>query len=108
MLHAQLTLTSLRWNELDVAIRMATMVVAARAESPQLDWEIIVHGLGQAERWSKRGTVITECVVGVSEDASLELAAVTGDAFVVRQVDGVTVLRGEGTLDGFQTSWLQG
>ena len=113
MLHASLVVERLRVGGRELAVDHATVVVVARAESAELDWEVVAH-TSQVEPLA-RGThdLDLRCVHPVIDDGDptsvhLEALALSGPAFLVRSVERALVLRGAGPLAGFDRGRLGG
>ena len=108
MRHVQLVIHRLVVDDVEIPVRLATVVVVQRDESTQLDWEVVAEstepiGL-DLHRAQLRMTVIT----GADADAVLAFAEVEGPAAVVRFVGTTVVFRGDGPLEGFDPALLPG
>lgn len=108
MMHAQLTLATLRVAGRNLALRHADLVVVARAESAQLDWEVVaqtarIELVGRSTHRLELGAV-----TGVDQDGCLLITELSGAAFLVRSVEDSLVFRGTGDLAGFDVGSLRG
>ena len=109
MLHRRYVVERLTIGDLDVPLRHADVVVAARAESGRLDWEVVAHTVVPTEVARQLHDLTLSCVVGADEsDGRLELATFRGPAFLVRAVERALVFRGDGPLQGVDLTGLSG
>ena len=123
MLHASLVVDRLVVGGRELAVDHATVVVVARAESAELDWEVVAHTsqvepLARGPRQLRLSSVGTEAgEVDARGEASdldevrlVRLVArdLQGPAFLVRAVERAVVFRGTGPLDGFDLGRLRG
>lgn len=114
VLHASLVVERLAVGGRDLVLDHATVMVVARAESAELDWEVIAH-TRQAEPVA-RGTheLRLRCVTAElvthdgTDDVRLVAHDLSGTAFLVRTVQRTLVFRGSGTLAGFDVGLLRG
>ena len=113
MLHASLVIERLGISGRDLALEYGTVMVVARAEFSELDWEVLARTVETHP--IARGThdVTLACVDAVedpdaAEGARLVRRAMSGPAFLVRVVDRTLVLRGTGSLEGFDLGLLRG
>lgn len=108
MLHARLHIAQLEIGGEPVALRYGDLVVVARAESAQLDWEVVVHTTEPTGLENGHHDLSMTCIDGVEDSGALTTTALSGPAFLVRSVGSATVLRGSGHLDGFHMDRLVG
>jgi len=113
VLHTSLLVERLTLGDRDLPLDHASVVVVARAESTELDWEVVAHT--REPEPVARGThgVGLRCVIAVAEeenptDLRLEAVDLRGPAFLVRSIERTLVLRGTGPLDGFDLGLLRG
>ena len=107
VLSTQLIVERIAVGGADIPLRHGTLVVAARAESARLDWEVVVHSLRPAVVAQEAHQLHMRCLGPTDGD---ELGAITleGPAFLVRSVGQTHVFRGDGPLDGFDIGLLSG
>jgi hypothetical protein len=108
VLHARLVVHHLEVDDAAVPVRFATLVAVARAESAQLDWEVVAECLGGPGITHGRHRLELTCITGAEPDGSLRFADLSGDAIVVRVVDTTLVVRGDGPLEGLSLDLLGG
>lgn len=104
MLHARFIIERLAVDGTDLPLRHGGLVVAARAESPQLDWEVVSRTLGPAALARGRHHLSMRCLDGDPESRRI----LEGPAFLVRRVGDTLVFRGTGTLEGVDVAELSG
>lgn len=108
MLHTRLVVHRLDIDGVELRLRFATVVAVARAESSQIDWEVVADGVEVPDVDHGRHRLDMVCVTGADADGTVETSELAGDAVVVRIVDRTVVLRGDGPLDGLSLSELRG
>lgn len=108
MLHTRLVVHRLDIDGVELRLRFATIVAVARAESAQIDWEVVADGVEVPEVSHGRHRLDMVCISGASEDGTLEMSDISGEAVLVRIVDRTVVLRGDGPLSGLSVSELRG
>ncbi len=108
MLHRRYVLSDLSIGDRRVALRHGDVVIAARAETGSLDWEVLVHTLDPIEVERQVHDLTLGCIVGADDDGTLLIETLTGPAFLVRSVERALVFRGDGPLDGIDLTALQG
>jgi hypothetical protein len=94
VLHTRLVIHRLELDGVELEVRFATLVAVARAETEQVDWEVVADCLRPVEQELGR------CAV--------EMLCITGDAVIVRFMDRTLVLRGDGPLVGLSLDQLGG
>ena len=108
VLHARLVVHRLEVDGVDVPVRFATVVAVARAETEQVDWEVVADCVAPVGNDLGRCRVEMLCITGADPEGHLVLGELSGDAIVVRFVDRTLVLRGDGPLAGLTIDQLQG
>jgi hypothetical protein len=108
VLHARLVIHRLEVDGVDLPVRFATLVAVARAESSQVDWEVVADCVTPVTRELGRCSVEMLCITGADEQGHLVLGELSGEAVVVRFMDRTLVLRGDGPLAGLGIDQLQG
>ena len=109
MLHRRFVIARLSIGDRDVPLRHGDVVVAARAETGVLDWEVVVHTMETTTVARQLHELTMSCVVDTREsDGTLELATLSGPAFLVRSVERALVFRGDGPLQGIDLTGLTG
>jgi hypothetical protein len=106
MLHRRYVLADLHVGDRRLTLRHGDVVIAARAESGSLDWEVVVHTLEPVDVARQVHELTLSCIVGADDDGSLLTETLTGPAFLVRAVDRALVFRGDGPLDGIDLAEL--
>jgi len=102
--HTRLVLHRLRVADASLRVVQGTVLVVRREGAPSLDWEVVAHvERGAADDLVARGRCAVEVTVvaGAEDDGTVVTAELRGPAAVVRVVDDVVVLRGDGPLGGF-------
>ena len=108
VLHTRLVIHRLDLDGADVAVRFATLVAVARAETDQIDWEVVADCVRPVEQELGRCAVEMLCITGATQDGDLTLGEFSGDAVVVRFMDRTLVLRGDGPLAGLSLDQMGG
>jgi hypothetical protein len=108
MLHRRYVIHRLEVGGRSIPLRHGDVVVAARAESGQLDWEVVAHALSHTTVPRQTHVLVMECLRVGTDDAELTVEHLSGTAFLVRNVDRALVFRGDGPLDGVDLSSLLG
>jgi len=108
MLHRQFVIATAIVDGAPVRLRHGSLVVAARAEAQQIDWEAVLHAADGTLIFEGRYPVDLECITGAELDGRLITARFDGHMFYVRQVEDAIVLRGDGPLGGFDLTMLAG
>ena len=108
MLHTRLVVHRLSIDDVDIDLRFATLVAALRAESAQLDWEVVADATAALDVLPGRHRLVMVCVTGADDDGALQFADMEGDAILVRVVERSAVLRGDGPLTGLSLDLLTG
>lgn len=90
----------------EVPVSLATLVVAERPGSAQLDWELVANTLGGWEAGLGTNALELAVITGADDRGTPLLAQLGGTAIVARFVEGTVVWRGDGELAGFDTTWL--
>lgn len=108
MLHRQFVIATATVDGEPVRLRHGSLVVAARAEAQQIDWEAVLHAADGTLIFEGRYPVELDCITGVELDGRLITTRFVGHMFYVRQVDDAIVLRGDGVLEGFDMTMLAG
>jgi len=106
MLHRRYVLSELAIGDRRVTLRHGDVVIAARAESGDLDWEVLVHTIEPVDVARKVHLLTLSCIVGANEDGALQTETMSGPAFLVRAVEHALVFRGDGPLDGIDLTGL--
>lgn len=108
VLHTRLVVHRLVVDGDELPLRFATVVAVARAESAQLDWEVVAEGSTDASVEHGRHRLGMTCITGAEADGRLTFGELSGDAVVVRVVGRTVVLRGDGRLEGLDVAQLGG
>ena len=108
VLHARLVIHRFEVDGVDIPVRFATLVAVARAETEQIDWEVVADCVQPVTRELGRCSVEMLCITGATEAGHLTLGELSGEAVVVRFMDRTLVLRGDGPLAGLSLDLLQG
>jgi hypothetical protein len=108
MLHRRYLILRLDVGGQTVPLRHADLVVAARAESGQLDWEVVAHATDEMSVARKTHELRMDCVTGETDDGEPVVDRLSGPAFLVRNVERALVFRGDGPLDGVDVASLLG
>ena len=106
MLHTSLTIERLVLESRDLPLRHATLMVVARAETPELDWEVVAHTIEPEPVAAGIYNLTLRCLDGLDDTGDLAFRQLAGSAFLVRSVERALVFRGSGMLDGFERSLL--
>lgn len=106
MLHARLAISRLRVDDHPLPLRHGDVVVAARAESGQLDWEAIVSTIEVHDL--ARSVHHLELICLPTATPEPRTRGLSGSAFLVRSVETTLVFRGDSVLEGFDVGWLKG
>ena len=106
MRHVQLHLADLSIGPRDLPLRYATITVVQRENSDVPDWEIVAHTVQVEPIAAATHTLSMTAIVGADDEGRLNYAAYEGTAAMVRRVDLAIVLRGVGTLAGFDERLL--
>jgi hypothetical protein len=105
MLHTTLPLARLFIGQRELRLTHATLVVVARHENPDLDWEIVAHTVEVEPLARTVHELRFEAIVGLDGD-HLELVDLSGAALVTRTHENAVVLRGNGPIHGFNPGLL--
>ena len=108
MLHRRYLIRRLGVGGRTIPLRHGDLVVAARAESGQLDWEVVAYAMSDTVVARRTHELGMECVIGTAEDGAPMVGQLTGTAFLVRNVQRALVFRGDGPLTGVDVSSLFG
>ncbi len=108
MLHRRYLIHRLDVSGQSVPLRHGDLVVAARAESGQLDWEVVANAMSDTTVARRTHELRMDCVTGADDDGAPVVEQLSGPAFLVRNVDRALVFRGDGPLDGVDVSSLHG
>ncbi|MFZ4516846.1 MAG: hypothetical protein ACOYOP_00535 [Microthrixaceae bacterium] len=108
MLHARLNVHRLHLDGAEVPLRHATLVAVARAESRDLDWEVVADRVHDEPIEMGRRLLDMLCITGADTEGHLVLGEFVGEAVVVRVVDRTAVFRGDGPLSGLDADHLLG
>lgn len=108
MLHTRLVVHRLDVDGVELRLRFATLVAVARAESSQIDWEVVADAVELPDVRHGRHRLDLVCITGAAADGTIETSELEGEAVVVRIVDRTVVLRGDGPLSGLSLSELRG
>jgi len=108
MLHANFHIHTLTLGPRPIPLRMATLLVVARAESAALDWEVVAHTVEREPVANAAHPLAMSCITGADGGGALEFTRYDGDAILVRAVDNALVFRGIGVLNGFDLATLRG
>ena len=106
MRHVQLVIHRLVVDDVEIPVRLATVVVVQRDESAQLDWEVVAESTEPIGLDLHRAHLQMTVITGADADAVLAFAEVEGPAAVVRFVGTTVVFRGDGDLEGFDPALL--
>lgn len=91
----RLTISYLRVDGDDVRLKFADLV-AVRRDGGQVDWELVAYGLDGEQRFEP-GPYHLDADV-------LDGTTVSGDAILVRSINGSHVFRGAGDLDNLESA----
>lgn len=91
MRHARFDVASLAVERISLPLKAAYLLVADTDDSGRPQWECVAYALDEAPLAQGRYRV---------DITSLDGRVFTGEAALVRSVDGAHVLRGTGALDG--------
>jgi hypothetical protein len=108
VLHTRLVIHRLEVDDVELPVRFATLVAVARAESGQIDWEVVADCVQPVARGLGRCRLEMLCITGATDSGDLNLGEFSGDAVVVRFMDRTLVLRGDGPLAGLDLGDLNG
>lgn len=108
MLHATFTLARLAIGDRELPLVHADVVVVARAESSQLDWEIVARTVAVEDVAPTTHDLRLRAITGTDALGALEMTDLSGTAFLVRAVEESLVFRGAGALGGFDIGDLRG
>ena len=108
MLHATFTLARLAIGDRELPLVHADVVVVARAESSQLDWEIVARTVAVQAVAPTTHHLRLRAITGADALGALEMTDLDGSAFLVRAVEDSLVFRGTGTLGGIDIGDLRG
>lgn len=106
MRHTKLIVHQLHVDDEEVAVSLATLMAVRREATPELDWEVVAKTVGASEPRLTSNQLRLVVVSGADESGAPELCDLAGPAVVVRYVEDTVVWRGDGTLLGFEDSWL--
>jgi hypothetical protein len=106
MLHATLHLAKLDADGVTIPLRHADLLVVARAESAELDWEVVAHSIDQHAVAPGHHDLAMTCIHPAGDGGSLEIVDLHGSAFLVRAVENALVFRGAGPIEGFDLELL--
>jgi len=96
--HARFDVASLSLEAIDVVLKAAYLLVAESDHGAHLQWECVAYALDPAP------LAPAEYRVAIT---TLDGRLLTGDAVLVRSVDGAHVLRGTGPLAGVSAADLR-
>ena len=108
MLHATFQIHTLHLGPRSIPLRMASLLVVARAESAALDWEVVAQTIDREPVANQPHPLSMSCLTGADDDGRLTATTYDGEAILVRAVDDALVFRGVGTLKGFDLALLRG
>ncbi len=108
MLHARLNVHRLHLDGAELPLRHATLVAVARAESRDVDWEVVADRVHDGSIEMGRHHLDMLCITGADPEGHLVLGEFDGHAVVVRVVDRTVVFRGDGPLAGLTADHLLG
>jgi hypothetical protein len=107
MLHSRFVIADLLVGGARIDIRHGGLIVATRAESSQLDWEVVIQSIGDASVKPGKHRLQLGCIRGADDDdGRLTTTTFSGIALLVRTVGEALVFRGAGPLDGFENAML--
>jgi predicted HAD superfamily phosphohydrolase len=106
MEHARLLVHRCVVDDVEVPVRLATLVVVRREGQDALDWEVVAETVDDTAPRLGRNELALTVVTGVDAGGAVELAEVRGEAQVVRFVERSVVWRGDAPLLGFEDAWL--
>ena len=106
--HTRLVIHRLDVDGVDLPLRFATVVAVARAETEQVDWEVVAECIDPVGTELGRCHVEMLCITGADDEGHLILGEFSGDAVVVRFMERTLVLRGDGPLSGLSIDLMQG
>ena len=93
-------------DDVEIPVRLASVVVVQRDESTQLDWEVVAESTEPIGLELHRAHLHMTVITGADADAVLAFADLDGPAAVVRFVETTVVFRGDGDLEGFDAALL--
>jgi len=108
MLHARFVIAGIAIGGEPTGIRHGGLVVVARAESAQMDWEVVIHTLDEPSVAIGTHQLDLDCVTGADVDGMVEIDRFTGPAVLVRTAGDAVVFRGTGPIDGIEIGMLRG
>ena len=97
MRHVRFDLASLTVEGIPMTLKAAYLLVVEADDGPHPHWELLAYAL-DAMPLEQRGYRI--------DMVTLEGRTLSGDAVLVRSVEGAHVLRGSGPIDGIEASEL--
>jgi len=106
MLHSRFVIADVAVGGSRIGIRHGGLIVATRAGSAQLDWEVVIQSIGDASVTLGTHELHLDCITGANDDGHLTMTRFSGPALLVRTVGEALVFRGAGPLDGFETGML--
>lgn len=106
--HTRFVIHRLEVDGVDLPLRFATVVAVVRAETEQVDWEVVAECIDPVGTELGRCRVELLCITGADDDGHLILGEFSGDAVVVRFLERTLVLRGDGPLSGLSIDLMQG
>lgn len=106
MEHARLLVHRCLVDDVEVRVRLATLVVVRREGQDALDWEVVAETVDDIAPELGRNDLGLTVVTGVDAQGAVELAELRGEAQVVRFVERSVVWRGDGPLLGFEDAWF--
>lgn len=95
--HARFDVAHLSVEEVDLPLKAAYLLVADTDDAVDPQWELLAYALDGAPLRQRTYRI---------DLTTLDGRALGGDAFLVRSVDGVHVLRGAGPLEGVDPTEL--
>ena len=98
MRHARFDVAYLSIEQVNLPLKAAYLLVADTDDAVDPQWELLAYALDEAPLGQRTYRI---------DLTTLDGRVMGGDAFLVRSVDGVHVLRGAGPLDGVDPTELR-
>jgi hypothetical protein len=89
----------------ELVVRYGTVIVVER-DGGRLDWEVVAETTDEVALDPGVRGVELLVVSGATDDARVQFADLMGDAVLVRATGRTVVLRGDGSLEGFDPNLL--